>query len=185
VQECRRIWKQAGNEFGWAELVERASASKPLESLIDPDDACFNAPHDMPEAIRNYCKQSGQTAPASEGAVIRTALESLALRYRAVLIWLEELTGSKIETIHIVGGGTQNRLLSQMAADACNRRVVAGPTEATALGNVLVQAIASGQLESIAQARDVVRSSFEVEEYTPQTPEAWNEAFARFQAIVG
>jgi rhamnulokinase len=184
VQECRRIWIQAGNEFDWAELVAQASASRPLASLIDPDDASFNAPRDMPEAIRDFCRQSGQPAPASEGAVIRTALESLALRYRAVLNWLEELTDSKIETIHIVGGGTQNRLLSQMAADACNRRVVAGPVEATAIGNVMMQAVSAGDVGSIREARDVIRGSFNVEQFTPQQRRPWDEAFGRFQKLL-
>jgi rhamnulokinase len=99
------------------------------------------------------------------------------------LTWLEDLTGSELKTIHIVGGGVNNKLLCQMAADACNRRVAAGPAEATALGNVLVQAVASGQLDSIAQARGVVRNSFEVDEYTPQEPGPWDEAFARFQSL--
>lgn len=183
VQECRRIWTQAGQELSWEQLVQRAAESRPLTSLIDPDHASFTAPDNMPAAIRDFCQRTGQPVPESEGAVIRCALESLALRYRLVLGWLEELTGSQINTIHIVGGGVNNKLLCQMAADACNRRVVAGPTEATALGNVLVQAVASGQLDSIAQAREVVRNSFEVEEYTPQNPEPWNEAFARFRSL--
>ncbi|MBW3598624.1 MAG: rhamnulokinase, partial [Planctomycetes bacterium] len=184
VQECRRIWTQGGKELGWDELIEAAKASKPLASLIDPDDPGFTAPQDMPAAIRDFCRRTSQPVPESEGAVIRCALESLALRYRLVLGWLEELTGSEIKTIHIVGGGVNNKLLCQMAADACNRRVAAGPSEATALGNVLVQAVASGQLDSIAQAREVVRSSFEVEEYLPQEPAPWEEAFGRFQSLL-
>ncbi len=184
VQECRRIWTQQGRELGWDELVQRAAESKPLVALIDPDHASFTAPASMPQAIRDFCKNTGQPVPETEGAVIRCALESLALRYRLVLSWLEKLTGSRIETIHIVGGGVNNKLLCQMAADACNRRVVAGPSEATALGNVLVQAVSAGQLDSIAQAREVVRQSFEVEEYTPQNAGPWDEAFARFQKLV-
>jgi rhamnulokinase len=184
VQECRRIWQQQGKELGWDQLVQAASESRPLMSLIDPDHAGFTAPANMPEAIRDFCRRSCQPVPETEGAVIRCALESLALRYRLVLGWLEDLTGSRIETIHIVGGGVNNKLLCQMAADACRRRVLAGPTEATALGNVLVQAIASGQLDSIAQARELVRQSFDVEEYSPQNPEPWNEAFGRFQILL-
>lgn len=184
VQECRRIWKQAGHEYGWEELTRRASETPPLLSLINPDDAAFVAPKDMPAAIRDYCQKTGQTGPASEGAVIRTALESLALRYRMVLGYLEELIGGRIETIHIVGGGTQNRLLCQMAADATNRRVVAGPVEATAIGNIAVQAVATGAIGSIAQAREIIASSFEVQEYRPKLPQAWNEAYARFERLV-
>ena len=116
--------------------------------------------------------------------MIRCALESLALRYRMVLGWLEELVGGRIETIHIVGGGAQNRLLCQMTADACGRRVVAGPVEATAIGNVAMQAVAVGAIGSIAEAREIIRHSFEVQEYRPKQPKVWDEAFARFEKLV-
>jgi rhamnulokinase len=185
VQECRRIWRQAGHEYGWSELVRRASEARSLASLINPDAPDFNAPKDMPQAIRNYCQQTQQPVPQSEGEVIRTALESLALRYRMVLGWLEELIGGKIETIHIVGGGTQNRLLNQMTADACNRRVVAGPIEATAIGNVMLQAVSLGEVGSIAQAREVIRHSFSVEEYHPQNPGPWDYAYEKFKKLLG
>lgn len=184
VQECRRVWKQSGHEYGWEELTRRAGETPPLLSLINPDDPSFVAPKDMPTAIRDYCTKTGQTVPNSEGAVIRCALESLALRYRMVLGFLEELIGGKIETIHIVGGGTQNRLLCQMTADACGRRVVAGPVEATAIGNVMMQAVAQGAIGSIAQAREVIRASFEVQEYRPRLPQAWSDAYARFERLV-
>ena len=184
VQECRRIWKQEGHELGWSELVDRASASPALASLINPDAPEFVAPSNMPQAIREFCRVSGQDVPESVGAVIRCALESLALRYRMVLNWITELTGSTIDTIHIVGGGTQNRLLCQMAADACKCRVVAGPIEATAIGNVMMQVVASGEVSSIEQAREVVRHSFEVEEYAPQQTQRWDDAFVRFEKLV-
>ena len=122
--------------------------------------------------------------PETEGAVIRCALESLALRYRMVIGWLEQLNGGPLETIHIVGGGTQNRLLCQMAADACDRRVVAGPIEATAIGNVMMQAVANGDVASIAEAREVIRSSFAVDEYVPTTPDPWQRAYERFTKLV-
>lgn len=184
VQECRRIWKQEGHEFGWSELVDRASASPALASLINPDAAEFVAPGNMPQAIRDYCSAWRQATPESVGAVIRCALESLALRYRMVLNWLRQLTGSAIDTIHIVGGGTQNRLLCQMAADACKCRVIAGPIEATALGNVMMQVVSSGEVSSIEQAREVIRNSFAVEEYSPQQTQRWDEAFTRFEKFV-
>jgi rhamnulokinase len=184
VQECRRIWKQSGHEYGWEELTRRAGETPPLLSLINPDDPSFVAPKDMPAAIRDYCTKTGQTVPQSEGAVIRAALESLALRYRMVLGYLEELVGGRVETIHIVGGGTQNRLLCQMTADACNRRVVAGPVEATAIGNLMMQAVAQGAIGSIAQAREVIRTSFAAAEYRPKLPQAWSDAYARFQRLV-
>lgn len=184
VQECRRVWRQEGHELEWSELVDRASASTPLVSLINPDAAEFVAPGNMPQAIREFCKTSGQEVPESVGAVIRCALEGLALRYRMVLNWTQEVTGSEIDTIHIVGGGTQNRLLCQMAADACNCRVIAGPIEATAIGNVMMQVVSSGEVSSIEQAREVIRNSFTVEEYTPQHAERWDEAYARFEKLI-
>jgi rhamnulokinase len=184
LQECRRVWTQAGQAMSWDDMVGQAEASKPLVAHINPDAADFLAPTDMPEAIRAFCTRSGQPAPADAGAVVRCALESLALRYRMVLGMAEQLTGAHTATIHIVGGGTQNRLLCQMAADACNRRVVAGPVEATAIGNVMMQAVASGDVGSIAQAREVIRESFPVAEYLPQKTAGWDQAFARFQTLV-
>jgi len=184
VQECRRIWRQAGREYGWEELTRRAGEGPPLLSLINPDASAFTAPRDMPAAIRDYCGRSGQTVPSSEGAVIRTALESLALRYRMVLGMLEELNGGRLETIHIVGGGTHNRLLCQMAADACNRRVVAGPVEATAIGNVMLQAVSDGALGSIADARAAIRRSFPVDIYEPRLTQPWDVAYERFQKLL-
>ena len=184
VQECRRVWKQGGAEFGWSHLVDLAERSPPLVSLINPDHPSLVAPTDMVAAIRSLCQSTGQATPQTEGAVIRCALESLALRYRMVLGWLEQLTGKRIDTIHIVGGGTQNKLLCQMAADACNRRVVAGPIEATAIGNVMMQAVSAGDVSSIAQAREVIRDSFAVERYEPRHAAPWDDAFARFQRLM-
>ncbi len=184
VQECRRTWKQNGKEFDWPQLVALAEQAPPLRSLINPDHPSLVAPTSMPDAIRELCRSAGQPVPDTEGAVIRTALESLALRYRMVTGWLEQLIDSPLRTIHIVGGGTQNRLLCQMTADACNRRVVAGPIEATAIGNVMMQAVASGDVSSIADAREAIRDSFAVEEYLPRNPGPWDDAFARFQKLV-
>jgi rhamnulokinase len=184
LQECRRVWAQQGREFSWGDMVQRAQSAAPLVSLIDPDAGAFLAPKDMPQAIREFCAESGQSAPEDEGAVVRCALESLALRYRMVLNMAESLTGSRVGTIHIVGGGTQNQLLCQMAADACNRRVLTGPIEATAIGNVMMQAVAAGDVASISEARQVIRNSFPMHEYEPQNAEPWDEAYARFERIV-
>ena len=184
MQECRRIWKQEGREYGFDDLIQRASQSPPLAALFNPDAAAFVAPKDMPAAIRDDCSRTRQAVPQSEGAVIRAALESLALRYRMVLGYLEQLIGGRIETIHIVGGGSQNRLLNQMTADATNRRVVAGPVEATAIGNLMMQAVAQGAIGTIAQAREIIRTSFAVQEYRPKQPPAWDEAYARFAKLV-
>ncbi len=183
VQECRRIWNLGGANLRWADLNHLSAAAPPLASLIDPDDPRFLAPPDMPAAIREYCRATGQAAPESQGAVIRCAIESLALRYRQVLGWLEQLVGSRIETIHIVGGGTQNAQLCQATADACQRPVVAGPIEATAIGNLLVQAVAAGEIGSIVEAREVSRRSFGVAVYEPSAADAWNAAHERFSKL--
>ena len=184
VQECRRIWKRDDRDYSWDQLVDLASSAAPLESLINPDAPPFIAPSNMPKAIQEYCRDTGQTEPDSVGAVIRCALESLALRYRQVLGWLEDLTGSRLETIHIVGGGAQNRLLAQMTADACNRQVIAGPVEATAIGNLMMQAVAAGDVATVQDAREVIRQSFHVEEYAPRHTEQWDAAFDRFKQLV-
>jgi rhamnulokinase len=184
VQECRRVWNQAGRNWGWEDLNKLSAAAKPLVSFIDPDAQDFLAPDDMPEAIRGFCRKTGQQSPADEGAVVRCAIESLAMKIRYVLTMCEELAGGRIETIHIVGGGTQNRQLCQAAADACARRVVAGPVEATATGNLMMQAVAAGDVKSIAEAREVIRNSFTVDEYLPHDTGAWDEGYGRFLKVV-
>jgi len=185
VQECRRVWNQAGRNWGWEDLNQLSAAAKPLVSFIDPDAHDFLAPDDMPEAIRRFCAKTGQTVPANEGAVLRCAIESLAMKIRYVMGMCEDLAGGRIETIHIVGGGTKNRQLCQAAADACGRRVVAGPVEATATGNLMMQAVAAGDVASIAEAREVIRNSFAVDEYLPHNAAAWDEAFGKFAKLVG
>jgi len=183
LQECRRVWAQRGQKLDWEEINRFSDAAPPLVSLINPDDPSFMAPADMPNAIRQFCERTGQPSPQTEGAIIRCALESLALKCRQVLGWLGQLIGGRIETIHVVGGGTQNRRLCQATADACGRRVVAGPVEATAIGNVMMQAVAARSVSSIAEAREVIRGSFELEEYAPSGNSAWDDAFGRFQSL--
>ena len=184
VQECRRTWNQGGKSWHWEDLNRLSASAKSLVSFINPDVSDFLAPDNMPEAIRSFCKKTGQTVPADEGAILRCAIDSLAMKFRHVLGMCEELAGGRIETIHIVGGGTQNRLLCQAAADASGRRVVAGPIEATATGNIMVQAIAAGDIGSIAEAREVIARSFQVEEYEPRNTAAWDEAYARFLKLL-
>jgi len=184
IQECRRMWSLAGKDYTWEQLVLLAEKAPPLVSLVNPDAAIFTAPKDMPGAIAEYCKITTQPGPESEGAFVRCCLESLALRYRSVLNMVETLTGSTIETIHIMGGGVQNTALCQMAADACRRRVVAGPVEATAIGNLMMQVIASGEVANIAEARQIIRNSFPVQEYTPDNPEPYDEAYERFERLI-
>ncbi|MGD9647637.1 MAG: rhamnulokinase family protein, partial [Pirellulales bacterium] len=183
VQESRRSFAGAGRRYSWEELARLAAAAPPLVSLIDPDDASFLAPLDMPTAIRDYCARNGQPVPDSDGAIIRTALDSLALRYRYVLECLERLSGQSINSIHIVGGGAQNAALCQATADCCARPVLAGPVEATALGNLLAQAVAAGDVADWAQGRALVRASFEVSEYEPRPAHGWPAAYERFQQL--
>lgn len=184
VQECRRAWERAGRAYGYDELARMADASPAFSSVIDPDHASLVFPADMPQAMAARCRQTGEPEPSGPGPVIRCALESLALRYRWVMERLEELTGRSIEAIHVVGGGCQNSLLCQFTADACNRPVYAGPVEATALGNVLVQALGLRLLGSLAEAREVVRKSFEVQTYVPQQHSRWDEPYARFLKLL-
>jgi len=182
VQECRRTWLRAGEEYSYSELTQRAAESKPFHAIVEPNDASFVAPENMPRAIAEYCARSGQEAPQSEGAFVRCCLESLALKYRWTLEKLEELRGGRIEVLHIVGGGTQNRLLSQLTADCIGRPVIAGPVEATAIGNILTQAMARGELSTLQDIRDVVRNSFEVETFLPNvaTASRWESAYGKF-----
>jgi rhamnulokinase len=183
VQECRRAWERAGTKYSYDELMRQAEAAPPFASLVDPDDPSFILPANMPVALADFCRRTSQPVPQNIGDTVRCALESLALCYRWVLEKLEALTGRRAEVIHIVGGGSQNVLLNQLTADACNRPVLAGPVEATAIGNVLVQALGLGLLGSLADAREVVRRSFEVQTFTPRRPDAWQSAYERFRAF--
>ncbi|HXG09360.1 MAG TPA: rhamnulokinase family protein [Gemmataceae bacterium] len=184
VQECRRAWENAGRSYTYDDLSRLAEAAPPFVSLVDPDDPSFILPPNMPAALADFCRRTNQPAPQEPGAVVRCALESLALRYRWVLERLEELLGRRLDVIHVVGGGSQNGLLCQLTADACDRPVLAGPVEATAIGNVLVQAVGLGVLGSLADAREVVRQSFEVRTYTPTQPDRWHEPYQRFLRLL-
>jgi rhamnulokinase len=184
VQECRRTWARRGETLSYDDLTHMAAQAEPLRSLVDPDWADFLKPGDMPARIREFCRMTGQPVPEDKGAVVRCALESLALKYRWVLACLEEILGRRLEPIHIVGGGTQNRLLNQFAADATGRRVVTGPIEATAAGNVITQAMALGHIGSLEEGRRVVRESFDVETYEPAGGAEWDEAYGRLQALM-
>ncbi|HYW78669.1 MAG TPA: FGGY-family carbohydrate kinase, partial [Thermoguttaceae bacterium] len=184
IQECRRTWNRDGRDWDWEDLNKLSAAAKPLVSFINPDVSDFLAPESMPDAICDYCQRTGQTVPGDEGAILRCALESLAMKFRQVLGMCEELAGGRIETIHIVGGGTQNRQLCQAAADACGRRVVAGPVEATAIGNLMMQAVSARDVGSIAEAREVIRGSFDVDQYEPQNTAAWDDAYGRFLGLM-
>jgi rhamnulokinase len=184
VQECRREWGRQGQDHSYDEMTQLAAESDPFLAVIDPDDDVFLHPGDMPERIRQYCQKTGQRIPQTKGEILRAALESLALKYRLVLERTEELSGKRLAPIHIIGGGTKNRLLNQLTADATERTVVTGPVEATAIGNVLMQAIGLGHLGSLAEAREVVRNSFDVEEYYPGNREGWDEAYEKLLRLL-
>ncbi len=183
VQQCKRAFEAAGRTYTYADLVHEAAAAPALRSLVDPDDTRFLNPPDMPRAIQSYCRETGQPIPSTDGALVRCAYDSLALKYRQVVGSLEELTGGRIEVIHIVGGGSQNDLLNQFTADACQRPVLAGPVEATAMGNVLVQARASGEVGSLAEIREVVRRSSALRSFEPGDPGPWDEAANRMERL--
>jgi len=184
VQECRRTWEREGREYSYAELTDLAAAAEPFRSLVDPDDQSFLAPGDMPSRIREFCKRTNQPVPDDVGSVVRTALDSLALKYRWVLERLEMLTGNRLDRIHMVGGGTQNKLLCQLAADATSRPVIAGPIEATAIGNIIVQALGLGHVGSLEEGRAIVHNSFELVTYEPHRDGRIDDAFARFAVLV-
>jgi rhamnulokinase len=184
VQESRRTWARAGREWSYEELTARAQVAPPFSALIDPDDTSFLAPGDMPARLAAYCARTGQTLPTDEGAIVRCCLESLALKYRWAIDRLEAMLGTTIRTIHVVGGGAKNALLCQFTADACARPVHAGPIEATAIGNILMQALGRGRLGSIAELRAVVARSFPVTIYEPRDPDAWADAAGRFAPLV-
>ena len=184
VQECRREWQRQGQDHSYDEMTQLAAESEAFLAVIDPDDDVFFHPGDMPERIRGYCQNTEQRIPQSKGEVLRVAMESLALKYRWVLERTDELSGKRLDPIHIIGGGTKNRLLNQFTADAIGRTVVTGPVEATAIGNVLMQAIGLGHLGSLADVRAVVRNSFEVEEYHPTDRDGWDEAYAKLLTLM-
>jgi rhamnulokinase len=183
VQECRRTWALEGREHSYAELTEMAAGAPAFTAVLDPD--LFIEPGHMPERIAAYCRKTGQTAPERPGWVVRVILESLAFRYRQVLESLEALTGQRVEVIHIVGGGSRNGLLNRFVSEATGRTVVAGPAEATAAGNLLVQAMGAGEIEGLGQLRKVVRGSFELETLEGRAAPEWDRAYEKFLKVRG
>jgi rhamnulokinase len=182
IQECRRAFAKGGDDYDYATLARLAAEAPAFGPIVDPDHGSFLNPPSMPEALMAFCRASGQKAPEGPGALVRCCSESLALKYRWVLEKLEQIRGARLESINIVGGGTQNTLLCQLAADCCQRPVIAGPVEATATGNLLMQALAVGELGSLDELREVVRTSFDLITYEPDTSRAaaWDEAYSRF-----
>ncbi len=185
LQECRRSWERAGISYTFPELVKLADEAKPFAVFIDPDDPLFLHPGDMPARIAEYCVRTGQTAPEDAGAIVRCILESLALKYRSVLELTEQLSGKTFGGLHMVGGGIQNTLLCKWTANAIGKPVWAGPVEGSAIGNMIVQWIASGKLADIWEARKVIRESFPVDVYEPEQREAWENAYGLFKQKTG
>ena len=183
VQECRREWAEAGHDFDYATLTRLATDAPPFVSLINPADQRFLAPSSMTGAMAEFCRETKQPIPTTPGAFVRCALESLALLYRHTLLDLTQLTGRHIKQLHIVGGGSRNSLLNQFAANATQLTVLAGPVEATAAGNVLVQAIALGEVASLSAAREIVAASLPVERIEPRDRAEWGRAFERFEKM--
>ena len=181
IQESRRQWKREGKDYSFAQMEAWAKECTPFRSLINVDYKTFNTPGNMPEKIRDYCRMTGQPVPETVGEVVRCIYESLALKYRYTVDTIVKLQGKPANMINVVGGGTKDKFLSQMTADACGIPVCAGPEEATAIGNLVMQAIAQGEIKDLAQAREVVANSFEMKHYQPCTErEAWDEAYERF-----
>jgi rhamnulokinase len=184
IQECKREWNSHGDPVGFEELVELARKSRGLRSFIDPDDPAFYAPGEMTGRIEEFCRATGQPIPASQGEIVRLVLESLALRYRWAVERLEKILGYAISSLHIVGGGAKNALLNQFTANALQKPVWSGPGEATAIGNLLVQLHAIGEVHGVQQMRDLVRKSFPSQLFSPEGGGEWDEAYGRFLKIV-
>jgi rhamnulokinase len=183
LHECRRAWALAGHDHSYEELVGLARSAPALRSLIDPNDPAFSEPGDMPARIADYCRRTGQTPPEGAGATVRCILESLALAHAESVDLLERVTGVRLDRLHVVGGGSRNHLLCEWTAAASGRPVIAGPEEATLVGNLLVQAMATGELSSLGEAREVVRRSFVPTTHEPAESQQWSDAQGRFSGL--
>ena len=179
MQECRREWARQGTTYTWKEIDALTAQAKPFAAIIDPDDAPFFSAGDMCGKIVRYCRKTGQTPPETPGEFARCVYESLALKYRWALEWLEKMKGARIDQLNITGGGIGNQLLCQMTADVLDRRVMAGPAEGSAMGNALMQAVALGALKDVTEAREVVRHSVETVVYEPKHTQTWEDAYAK------
>ena len=180
IQESRRQWIREGADVSYADLE-----AKPFQCFINPDDPSFEMPGNLPRRVQEFCRKTGQYVPETRGEIMRCIYESLAMRYRYTRRSIEEVTGRSYEAIHMIGGGTKDRLLCQMTADACNCLVKAGPIEATAMGNIAVQLIALGEIKDLKEARRIVEASETLKQYTPEAPQAYAEAYQRFLKAIG
>jgi sugar (pentulose or hexulose) kinase len=182
LQRCRQIWStQAGHSYEHSELMELAGREESFRCLVDPDHESFLRTADMPAAIDQFCARTHQPAPKTPAGYVRAILESLAFKYRVVLSSLEKLTGKRVEQIRVIGGGAKNRLLNQLTADATGRTVLAGPAEATALGNVAMQMLATGTVSSLKEVRGIIERSYPAEVFEPLDTEKWDRQAERFE----
>ena len=184
IQESRRQWIREGEEVTFADLEREALASEPFRCFINPDDDSFVSPGNLPKRVQEFCKRTGQYVPQTRGEIMRCIYESLAMKYRYTFHAIREVTGLAYHTIHMIGGGTKDRLLCQMAADACATPVIAGPIEATATGNIAVQLIALGEIAGLPEARQVIAASEEPKYYEPVNTAAYDAAYARFEKLL-
>ena len=185
IQECKRDWDRHGRSYSFAEIATMAESAPPFQAVINVDDDEFLAPGHMPDRIADYCRRTGQTVPQSDAEIARIVFESLALAYRYAVESLEnEVLGHKVDALNIVGGGSQNILLNRFTASALGKPVIAGPGEATVIGNLLVQAMALGEIGSLSELRQVVRASFDTREYLPEKGLDWDGAYARLMSLV-
>lgn len=184
IQESRRQWQREGTLYSYAELEKEALAAEELKCFIDPDAPEFAPMGNIPERVREYCKKTNQYVPQTVGEIMRCIYESLALKYRYTLEGIEECTGKKYPRLHVMGGGTKDTLLLKMTADCCQIPVFGGPIEATALGNVALQLMSTGDIESIKAARKIIADGEQLKEYAPENSEKWENAFSRFKTII-
>ncbi len=185
LEQCRVRWKEQGKDYSYPEIVAMMGSAKPFVSFVDPDDPVFAAPQDMEAAIKEYCRSHGEVVPADDAAMVRCIFESLALKYRNVIDTLNaKFVKEPIEVLHIIGGGSKNALLNQITANATRLRVLAGPSEATTIGNVMIQARAAGLVDTKEQMRALIAQSIATEEYLPKDADLWEAAYARFKEIL-
>jgi len=180
VQECKRQWEREGETVSFAELEGDAMAATPFESFIDPDNEVFATPGNMPRRIKEFCQKTGQKVPQTKGEIMRCVYQSLALKYKYVILALEDILDKSLSTIHIVGGGIKDTTLCRFASDATNKKIIAGPVEATAIGNICVQLITLGEIADIKSAREIIANSFEQTVYSPVNSDLWDEAYEKF-----
>lgn len=184
VQECKRQWDREGDSLSFAELESLANSSIPFKCFVDPDHESFVSPGDMPRRIREFCKNTNQYIPESKGEIVRCIAESLAMKYRHTVESLEEILGKKLDVIHMVGGGIKDKMLCRFTASSTGRKVIAGPVEATAAGNLIIQAMALGRIKNLAEAREIIRNSFSTTVYMPESVETWSEAYLKYRKVI-